>query len=565
MTGIAINTNVGALSAKAAVGSVNTAMETAMERLSSGKRINAAKDDAAGTSIALRLTSEIKSINQSIRNALDAQAMIDAAEGAQSEITTILIRMRELSIQAGNDTNNVQDRANLQLEIDQLTAEIDRISEVTTWAGVDLLNGRGGVDGNGTLRFQVGSGTNSEDMITTQINSVSASALGVGTPDPSTAVSAAAGVTSGASKVTVDEDTAVASVEFAGRAFSSGVASISASGLTMTRGTGGEYIFDAGAAAAGTAISITLNGKTYSEIIEDGDDGNPTGTFDNGDRAGSVSKLMAAIALDYPWATAGAGDGSVATDASFTVSRSGLATDLAAKLNADGAFSARFLAAASGNDVNLSAKLLSPSVSVGTNTAVSNGTAAISVSNGVLDYTVDGSASGTQYNKISISIDNETFVFDTKLDGVDKGYAMTTAAGFGNALSQKIKDSGFPNLTFSIDTTNGTLTITKSGAIDISSAANAQASVNLVDAAIAQVNEQRAKLGAISNRLEMTVSNLTNIVTNLQTGRGRIEDADFAAESTELAKTQILQQASMAMLSQANASKQSVMNLLQGR
>ncbi|MGA0827382.1 MAG: flagellin, partial [Gemmobacter sp.] len=107
--------------------------------------------------------------------------------------------------------------------------------------------------------------------------------------------------------------------------------------------------------------------------------------------------------------------------------------------------------------------------------------------------------------------------------------------------------------------------ITKSGAIDISSAANAQASVNLVDAAIAQVNEQRAKLGAISNRLEMTVSNLTNIVTNLQTGRGRIEDADFAAESTELAKTQILQQASMAMLSQANASKQSVMNLLQGR
>jgi flagellin len=99
----------------------------------------------------------------------------------------------------------------------------------------------------------------------------------------------------------------------------------------------------------------------------------------------------------------------------------------------------------------------------------------------------------------------------------------------------------------------------------VTSAAASQASINRIDTAIAQVNEQRAKLGAISNRLDMTVSNLTNIVTNLQTGRGRIEDADFAAESTELAKTQILQQASMAMLSQANASKQSVMGLLQGR
>ncbi|MGA0715740.1 MAG: flagellin FliC, partial [Gemmobacter sp.] len=108
MTGIAINTNVGALSAKAAVGSVNTAMETAMERLSSGKRINAAKDDAAGTSIATRLSAEIASTNQAIRNALDAQALIDSAEGAHGELTGIIIRMRELAVQSVNDTNNIQ-------------------------------------------------------------------------------------------------------------------------------------------------------------------------------------------------------------------------------------------------------------------------------------------------------------------------------------------------------------------------------------------------------------------------------------------------------------------------
>ncbi|MFM1862206.1 MAG: flagellin FliC, partial [Pseudomonadota bacterium] len=161
MTGIAINTNVGALSAKAAVGSVNTAMETAMERLSSGKRINAAKDDAAGTSIASRLSAEIASTNIAIRNALDAQSLIDSAEGAQSEMTNILIRMRELSIQSSNDTNSNEDRLNLNLEVSQLIAELDRIATVTTWAGIPLL------DGSFVSRsFQIGAGADQAVTVT---------------------------------------------------------------------------------------------------------------------------------------------------------------------------------------------------------------------------------------------------------------------------------------------------------------------------------------------------------------------------------------------------------------
>ncbi|MGA1209396.1 MAG: flagellin FliC, partial [Gemmobacter sp.] len=181
MTGIAINTNVGALSAKAAVGSVNTAMETAMERLSSGKRINAAKDDAAGTSIATRLSAEIASTNQAIRNALDAQALIDSAEGAHGELTGIIIRMRELAVQSVNDTNNIQDRQNLQLEVTALKEEIDRIAAVTTWAGKRLMYGSqddGGATPK-TFTFQVGASQNPQDVISVDIKAMTSTRLGL--------------------------------------------------------------------------------------------------------------------------------------------------------------------------------------------------------------------------------------------------------------------------------------------------------------------------------------------------------------------------------------------------
>ena len=116
-------------------------MSTAMERLSTGMRINSASDDAAGVAIASRLSAEITGINQAVRNAQDGQSMIDAAEGAHLEIENILQRMRELSVQAANDTNDDTDRANLHHEVDELMEEIDRIAVTTTWAGKSLING----------------------------------------------------------------------------------------------------------------------------------------------------------------------------------------------------------------------------------------------------------------------------------------------------------------------------------------------------------------------------------------------------------------------------------------
>jgi len=129
---LSVATNTGALMAQAAASSVNKEMEVSMERLSTGKRINGASDDAAGVAIASRLTSEIRGTNQAIRNAMDGQAMLDTAEGAHVEIESILQRMRELSVQSANDTNNANDRANLQIELDNLVDEIDRIAATTS-------------------------------------------------------------------------------------------------------------------------------------------------------------------------------------------------------------------------------------------------------------------------------------------------------------------------------------------------------------------------------------------------------------------------------------------------
>jgi len=279
---LAIATNTGALMAAASASSVNRDMETSMERLSTGKRINSASDDAAGVAIASRLTSEIRGINQAIRNAGDATGMLSTGEGALDEVVNILQRMRELGVQASNDTNSDTDRDNLDVEYQALLTEITRIEDSTTWAGQMLLDGSGG--SSGAFSFMLGTG------------------------------------------------------------------------------------------ATGTA----------------------------------------------------------ATDA--------------------------------------------------------------------ISYT-------------------------------------------------------FANVTTMVTATAST---------DLQDLTNSKAAIVATDTAIGLVNTERAKIGAMTNRIDHTISNLTNVVTNLEGGRGRIEDADFAAESTSLAKSQILQQASTAMLAQANASKQSVLSLLQG-
>ena len=177
MTMLSINTNVGALKAASASYSVNKSMETSMQRLSTGKRINSSADDAAGHAIANRMTAEIQGLRQSIRNAADAQALLGTAEGAIEEIQTMLLRIRELAVQSANGTNSTADRAALQVEAGHLEAEISRIANNTTWAGVLLLDGS--LSSDNSIVFQIGPDSGQDLSFSIPELSMTAATIGV--------------------------------------------------------------------------------------------------------------------------------------------------------------------------------------------------------------------------------------------------------------------------------------------------------------------------------------------------------------------------------------------------
>jgi flagellin len=408
---LAIATNNAALNAAASASSVNRDMEQSMARLSSGKRINSASDDAAGVAIASRLSAEIRGTDQAIRNSLDGQALIDTAEGAHKEIENILQRMREIAVQSANDTNNAQDRTNLQAEMDAMITEIDRIAETTTWAGTNLMKANDSV-----FEFQVGSATETANQIKVTIGGMTASDL---------SLKGSSGLA--AADFSISQHTANTA------AGGHDVASLSLTKLTESVTTTDQFDIahtaaQTGAGSANTAATLTLNGKTVT--------------------LGGVAQ-----------------------------------TDVSAINTAFGDFG------------------VVASVKTGYNTTTNasrTGTAAAAY----ITLTVpQASATG------GISVED-----------------TTTGAGDADA--------------------------------------NSRAAIGKVDTAIKNVNIQRSELGAVSNRLNHTVNNLTNISSNLSAARGGIEDADFAVETTNLAKNQILQQASTAMLAQANASQQNVLALL---
>lgn len=178
---LTVATNIGALNAQAAASTVDKSMKTAMERLSTGQRINSAADDAAGVAIASRLRSEINGLNQAIRNSMDAQGLIDTAEGAHLEVVNLLQRMRELAVQSSNDTNGSADRTSLNAEYQALEAEIDRIGTSTTWAGIALLDESAGASSDGVLTMQIGNKTT--DELTVTILAIASSGIGASATD----------------------------------------------------------------------------------------------------------------------------------------------------------------------------------------------------------------------------------------------------------------------------------------------------------------------------------------------------------------------------------------------
>ena len=428
---LTIATNNAALNAAASASSVNRVMETSMARLSSGKRINAASDDAAGVAISSRLSSEIRGTDQAIRNSLDGRALLDTVEGAHKEVESILQRMREIAVQAANDTNNAQDKANLQAELDAMITEIDRISSTTSWAGERLME-----DENDTsFSFQVGTATGSENQITVNITGINANSLRVS-----------------------DTNITVPKSNRPGHHNTNDIE------LGFWESSSSSWIGFVGDTTEGEDSIVEVSGSQY--VVTAGT---------QSEKAENLARQLGISEDDF--GTYDADDGTI---------RGYVTIGEGPALNPDGALS---------------------------------------------DYIAAYDASGQ-------------FIFfgDPLIagDGVQQDFIQTT-----------------PNS----DTYEQPLLVSN---YDHNGVASALSSMTTIDAAIKTVNTQRSELGAVSNRLNHTVNNLTNISANLSAARGSIEDADFAIETTNLAKNQILQQASTAMLAQANASKQNVLSLLQG-
>jgi flagellin len=385
-----INTNVKSLISQNALTKNSRALSAAMEQLSTGKRINSAKDDAAGLAISSRMTSQIRGLDQSVRNGNDAISMLQTAEGALIELTNMLQRMRELSVQAANDTYAPQDRGYLNQEFQQLKDEVQRITRATQWNGMNILDGsfEGDQGVAGKFAFQVGA--NEGQVITHTLGDI-----GFREPDLTFEVT-----TAGVTGTSPEEGTVTLSEEF----------------------------------RAGDVVSVTFGGTAHTYTV---------------------------LAAD------------IGADQATTLAN--VATKVTAALNA--------------------------------------GTKVTATSSGAV-ITYEGVANGVLTRSGSVTYTDE------------------------GALNQ-VKD------------------------LDITTTPNASDALGVIDEAIDTINSGRADIGAVINRLTYAVDNLTNVSQYTSASRSTIQDADYAKASSELARTQIIQQAATAVLAQANTQAQTVLKLLQ--
>ena len=550
---ISVNTNVGALAAMAASTQSSKALETAMTRLSTGKRINTAGDDAAGIAIAARLTSEVKGLGVAIKNALDGQSLIDTTEGAQAEVTNILQRMRELAVKAANDTNSASDRKNIDAEVQQLVIEIDRISSTTTWAGVKILHGENALDQvPKALSFQVGFMDEDSQKIDVSVKSTSSKTLDI-LPTDTALTSVFTPPATGASNLVpfIDPTGGISFTPILPDTLNT------ASTLTVTRTSNTEIAFSGATYPLTGNITLPLAGKDIKITLT---------SAANAAAVSAVYKSAIEAALPGVLATISHSSGSlgdIVTLSKVATTNGSLEIKLNDKLvkvdvappalstinDTSGANVSR----TSGNSLTVSA---STSGSAGAGTVsflIGDKSFSVAVANAELQATVAAN--------IKTAIDNASLGLTVTVSSGVVTFVQDDATVLTN-LSKAIDAAKVPGVYMTESTTTpGTFSIAKH-AFGAKTAEEALSALTRIDIAIEAINDQRSALGAISNRLAYTVNNLTNIVTNLDISRGRIEDADFALESANMARAQILQQAGTAMLAQANASKQDVLSLI---
>ncbi len=582
---LVINTNVTALNSQRQLVKSGDDLSQAMERLSSGKRVNTAADDAAGLAIANRMTSQIRGLDQAVRNANDGISMIQTAEGAMDETTNILQRMRELSIQSANGIYSDADRATLDAEVQQLKQELDRIADTTSFNGQPLLDGS-----LANVTLQVGSMAN--QTVDLDIGSFSTSSLGGasgdivgsastnGLADFTTVFTATGDITINDTDITAIDHTAT-STDTVNEILNSINADLDGKGVEASA------VVTVEGTSVGTGI-LRAGTDTFTIDVVDGD-GNAQSFVITG--TNSMSELVAKIneetSVDASVNDKGylvlaqenvlsiqttdnttlpddkaSGISDATTNFSFVLTDTSaenngikveiVAATTAAELAAFGLNSNDDNGALQGNTVSAASMaegdLIINGVEVGAvvpsaATAAAKAAAAINAINAISDQTGVIAFAGTATDSIALrSADGTEF-------SIEAGNGVTAAALF---------------TTIGFTEQNAAGGVGSVASISIATAAGAQKAIDIIDRALEQINATRADLGAVNNRLDFTISNLMNVSENTAAARSRIMDADFAAETSNLARAQVLQQASTAMLAQANAQPQQVLQLLQG-
>ncbi|WP_321828822.1 flagellin [Thalassovita sp.] len=494
-----INTNIGALSAQATMTRVNMETSTSMERLSSGLRINSAADDAAGMAISEKMTAQIKGLSQAVRNATDGKNLVDTTEGAHVEVSNMLQRLRELSVQSANDTNTSSDRNNLAAEGTQLITEINRVAKDTTFNGMKIL------DGSFTGK-QLQIGADAGQTINIDVDSAAATDIGAHT-------------------VTTEVNA------FGGTAAAGSAASEIAGGATLTvTGYAGSATVSTSAGQSAKSLADAINSSSASTGVEA--------------EAMSKAKLSGfSAASDVTFEINGTSIGNV--NISDTSDLRGLRDAINTQAGQTGVSATMgenngeiILTDSQGNDIELTGYDTSVNDTTMTVTALENdGTTAASTPAVTLTDTTSAVTSAVITGQVEMTS--------------TKGFSV----GTDNAATDGTRHFGAAANNSSLDSV---------AEIDLTTAAGASKAIKTIDVALQKINQSRSDLGAVSNRLDSTISNLTNITVNVEAARSGIRDADFAQESTSLARGKILSQAATAMLAQANSSQQNVMQLLRG-
>ena len=515
--GQVINTNLPSLAAQRALSSSQNDVQTALSRLSSGLRINGAKDDAAGLAISERFNSQIKGLNQAVRNANDAISLSQTAESALAGTTDLLQRARELAVQSANATNSSTDRAALQAEVTKLVAEIDRIATTTSFNGLKLL------DGNfSNKQFQVGSMAN--ETVGVSISSAKSSDLG------------------GANTVTfTDFDAAIAGAT-ANPAVSGRIAETLTFSVTPQGGTQVETQVNvtAGETSAAIASRITSSVDNLTATAKTGVRIGTVGTY-----GGAETITLSINGTSLGAVAVGANDQAFGNNLGTAISQQSALAGLTYTTSANGID----IVDSSGNDIVVVMTAHSDQLDTDEGITLEALTADGALSTAQTPST--NTLTVGQGSKISGDITfttNEptTTAFSVKSSTVAAGALMDEAAATNTYETGAVAVSTDKVSTMSIDTV-----------------ANANTAIQVIDAAIATISSTRADLGATQNRFDSIVSGLQVASDNQSAARSRIVDADFAKETATLTRGQILQQAGIAVLAQANAAPQNVLSLLQ--